>query len=72
MIDADIITELDVIDPEFAAARAWVRCEECDDTGESIDMVWQHDGAWLCWSCDIRGRHEYEQQRAYLEKIRYR
>jgi hypothetical protein len=54
------ITELDVLDPEVEEMRVWVRCEECDDGGEAVDMVRQHDGAWLCAGCDAGARAEYD------------
>jgi formylmethanofuran dehydrogenase subunit E len=70
-MSADVITELDVIDPEIAAMRAWVYCEDCDEVAEAIDMARQHDGAWLCWTCENRDRREYEEQRQYLARNVY-
>jgi formylmethanofuran dehydrogenase subunit E len=63
------ITELDIIDPEYTAARAWVVCEECDEAGEAVDMVAQYDGAWLCPGCDGAYRAEWEEQQRYLERL---
>jgi formylmethanofuran dehydrogenase subunit E len=70
-MSADVITELDVIDPEIAVMRAWVYCEDCDEVAEAIDMARQHDGAWLCWTCENRDRREYEEQRQYLARNVY-
>jgi formylmethanofuran dehydrogenase subunit E len=60
MTDPDTITELDVIEPEYAAMRAWVRCEECDDMAEAIDMCYQHDGSWLCPRCDREHKDDWD------------
>lgn len=65
---APYITELDVVDAEMTAALAWVRCEDCDEPGEAIDMRRQYDGAWLCYYCDRRQQFEYEDQRQFLAR----
>lgn len=66
------ITDLDLIDPDINDLTIWVVCEDCGDSGPALDMHRDtYTGAWLCWSCDHRARTEYDEQRAYLDSIRY-
>lgn len=51
-MSADVITEIDVLDPERVAALAMVECGQCGHVAEAIDMCQQYSGEYLCPGCD--------------------
>lgn len=48
----DVITELDVDDPEVAEFAAWAQCAECGDPAPAWRMIRQFHGGYLCGRCD--------------------
>lgn len=63
------ISELDVEDNEVQQWRMFVRCEECDDCDQAMDMVRDTDGAWLCHPCDNAHKREWREQQRYLGRM---
>jgi len=60
MATTDIITELDVEDPEVREFSVYVYCETCDDDpAPAIDMIRQWDGSWLCWPCHQKHQGDF-------------
>ena len=51
-MSTDVITELDMLDVERAAALAMVECGECGSYDRALNMITQADGEHLCAHCD--------------------
>lgn len=59
--DPDVITELDVADPDIEAMRVYVECEECGEYDEAMNMVCHWDGTWLCPRDAVNHQAEFDE-----------
>jgi hypothetical protein len=62
MSDSDVITELDVLDPEVVASLMLVECGECGDVDHAMNLIYQGaEDDWLCGACDLQAKHDYDE-----------
>lgn len=55
-----VIYEHDMFDQDVHDYGLTVRCEDCDDLADAVDMRRQSDGGWLCVQCESGYEAEWQ------------